>query len=508
MGDIGAIAGPTFHRLLDRSPANVATQFSMSAAGKMLAGAAPHREPVAKRSGWPPRPPDEQLLHLLASVNLHRPTALARSIPAHATAALLLTTPPGPPAPTQTFRARASHGSRAPQVALAASLADEASWLSPPSLAREAYDPSTLSQAFEGSCTSPAAPNVSGALLVPPGRWPSAIVCDRRPSFYLSDGATQRPPALPGWRRLRCSAGGPTSFGDLPSPGLGPLAAAPPLRPMPPTFSTRRSPVTRDFAPTQGFKQRGAQVAELSMPANRHPDRCPSPLVGGCSTSHPAAWPGLVALRGRPVPSMSRAGCPRGRLEIPRLRLASAGPSAARTWSFGIFASPSILRLGDACEFPPVLPPTPIAGEIRSSCVRAPEKSRNSRRTQGAAASGAKCKPEDTAAGSVSGADSGARGASKRPQYLGSFPVPAVGTVHVCLSSTTICRGAVTRQGAALAASPKGLTAVPADNPNWSACDAVHPADLSASVTAPHTSHLSRTTTHASSLTSTPGAPA
>ena len=248
------------------------------------------------------------------------------------------------------------------------------------------------------------------------------------------------------------------SFGDFPSPGLGPLAAAPPLRPTLPTFFARRFRPHRDSAPTQGFKQRGAQIAELSMPASRHPDRSLSPLVGGCSTSRPAARPGPVALCGRPAPSMSRAGCPRGRLEIPRLRLASAGSSAART--------------------------------------------------QGAAPGGAKCKPEDTATGSVSAADSGARGASRRPQYLGSFPVPAVGTVRVCLSSTTICRGAVTRQGAALAASPKGLTAVPADNPNWSACDAVRPADLNASVTAQHTAHLSRTTTPASSLTSTPGAPA
>jgi hypothetical protein len=44
-------------------------------------------------------------------------------------------------------------------------------------------------------------------------------------------------------------------------------------------------------------------------------------------------------------------------------------------------------------------------------------------------------------------------------------------------------RGAVTRQGAALAASPQGLTAGPAQNPVPSAgVDAVHPADISAAV--------------------------
>ena len=150
-------------------------------------------------------------------------------------------------------------------------------WLSPPTLRSEAYDASTLSQAFEGSCTAPTTHNAPGHLPVPPGRWPSATVCNRRPSFYLSDGADQRPPTLPGRRRLRCSASGPMSFGDLPRPGLGSLVAAPPLRPMPPTFSAQRSPATRDFDPTQGFKQRGAPIAELSMPAKFSPHTTPPP---------------------------------------------------------------------------------------------------------------------------------------------------------------------------------------------------------------------------------------
>ncbi len=162
-------------------------------------------------------------------------------------------------------------------------------WLSPPTLPGEAEGPSTLSQAFEGSCTAPATHNASGHLLVPPGRWPSATLCNRRLSFYLSDGAKWRPPALPGRRRLRCSASGPMSFGDLPSPGLGPLATAPPLPLIRLTFSDRRAPATRDFAPTQGFKQNGAQIAELSMPASHPHDlhRLGSPRIGSCSGSSP-----------------------------------------------------------------------------------------------------------------------------------------------------------------------------------------------------------------------------
>jgi len=172
-------------------------------------------------------------------------------------------------------------------------------WLSPLSLAREAYDLSTLSLAFEGPCTAPPAQNASRALLVPPGSWPATTLCNRRQSFYLSDGADRRPPVLPGRRRLRCSAGGPTSFGDLPSPGLGPLAAAPPLRLTPPTFSARRAPVTRDFAPRQGFKQRGTQITEISMPPSRHPDPSLSPLTGGCSTASAVGAQPTTAIRAK-----------------------------------------------------------------------------------------------------------------------------------------------------------------------------------------------------------------
>ena len=172
-------------------------------------------------------------------------------------------------------------------------------WLSLPSLAHEVQGPSTLSPAFEGSCTAPTAGNASGSLAVP-DRVLAISDCVMTASVaHLCDGANRRPPALPGRRRLRCSAGGPTSFGDLPSPGLGPLAAAPPLRPMPPTFSARRSPLTRDFASTQGFKQRGAQIAELSMPASRQPDRSLSPLIGGCSTPSAVCAQPTTALRAK-----------------------------------------------------------------------------------------------------------------------------------------------------------------------------------------------------------------
>jgi hypothetical protein len=40
----------------------------------------------------------------------------------------------------------------------------------------------------------------------------------------------------------------------------------------------------RDFSLSHGFKQRGAQITELSMAASHHPDRSLSPLIGGCST--------------------------------------------------------------------------------------------------------------------------------------------------------------------------------------------------------------------------------
>ena len=66
----------------------------------------------------------------------------------------------------------------------------------------------------------------------------------------------------------------------------------------------------------------------------------------------------------------------------------------------------------------------------------------------------------------------------------------------------TPSRAAVTRQGAALAASPQGLTADPAHNPLRSAgVDAVHPADITAkrspfAVHLPHPTHAPRPTTH------------
>jgi hypothetical protein len=267
VGDMGGAERLTFGRLLNRS----AIQFSMSAAGKMLAGAA--MQPRTNGEAFRVAPP--------APRRAGSPTCFGG--PAQANGARSLDTRlrhrnPSPHHPLRvatylnTFRARPPRQQGSPR------------WLSPPSLAGEAQDPSTLPLAFEGSCTAPPALDVSGHLLVPPGRWPSTPLCIRRPSFYLSDGANRRSPVLPGRRRLRGGAGGPTSFGDLPSPGLGPLAAAPPLRPVPPAFSARRSPVSRDFAPTRGFKQRGAQIAEqISMPASRHPDRSLSPLIGGCS---------------------------------------------------------------------------------------------------------------------------------------------------------------------------------------------------------------------------------
>jgi len=172
-------------------------------------------------------------------------------------------------------------------------------WLSLPSLAHEVQGPSTLFPAFEGSCTASTAPNASGSL-ASPDRELAISDCVKTASVaHLCDGANRRPPALPGRRRLRCSAGGPTSFGDLPSPGLGSLAAAPPLRPVPPTLSAWRSPVTRDFAPPQGFQRKGAQIAELSMPAIRHPDRSLSPLIGGCSTPSAFGAQPTTALRAK-----------------------------------------------------------------------------------------------------------------------------------------------------------------------------------------------------------------
>jgi hypothetical protein len=157
-------------------------------------------------------------------------------------------------------------------------------WLSPPSLADEVQGPSTLSPAFEGSCTAPAAHNASGSLTSPNREFAISDCVNPASVAPLCDGANRRLPALPGRRRLRRSASGPPYSGGLPIPSSGPLAAAPPLRTMPPTFSARRSPVTRDFAPKQGFKQRWAQIAELSIPASRHPDRSLSPLIGGRST--------------------------------------------------------------------------------------------------------------------------------------------------------------------------------------------------------------------------------
>ena len=131
---------------------------------------------------------------------------------------------------------------------------------------------------------------------------------------------------------------------------------------------------------------------------------------------------GALKLR---APSLNSGGGPRGRLENPRVRLAISGPSGART--------------------------------------------------QGAALGGAKFKPEDTAQRSLSAAASGARGLSRRPLGLVMLPAPESGVAHSCSSSfVRSCRGAVTRQGAALAATPSasvasGLTATASDNRDRSA---------------------------------------
>ncbi len=184
--------------------------------------------------------------------------------------------------------------------------------------------------------------------------------CVRLPS--LVDGATgDRPHRAPqhGTSLLRVpgsDAGGLGSRG-LPAPGVG---AAPVCSFL--VFGAH--PIARASKPSTPETAATLDQAGFPQPSALHPGfaRLPSLADGAMK---------------------SRAGGPRGRLETPRMRLASAGPSAART--------------------------------------------------QGAALGGVKCKPEDTAARSVSAAAGGARGASRRPQDLGWLPTPAVGAVRISL---------------------------------------------------------------------------
>ena len=195
------------------------------------------------------------------------------------------------------------------------------------------------------------------ARLAPPSPSASTTLPRRAPSVFpsLADGATgDRPHRAPqqGNPLLRVpgsDAGGPLDSRVLPAPGGG---AAPVC-----------SSLVFGAHPSITVGATSTNPAHILQPPALHPSfaRLPSLADGAIK---------------------SRAGGPRGRLETPRMRLASAGPSAART--------------------------------------------------QGAALGGVKCKPEDTAARSVSAAAGGARGASRRPQDLGCLPVPAVGAVRVC----------------------------------------------------------------------------
>ena len=140
--------------------------------------------------------------------------------------------PPLPPASPPESGAPSRSGSPPPTPSEPAptTAAGLPRWLSPASLAGEAYAPSPFSLAEEGAFTVRSAPNVSRALRVSPGRWPSATVCNRRPLPSCRDDADWRPPVLPGRRRLRRSASGPQYSGGLPIPRSGSLASAPPLR--------------------------------------------------------------------------------------------------------------------------------------------------------------------------------------------------------------------------------------------------------------------------------------
>jgi hypothetical protein len=70
--------------------------------------------------------------------------------------------------------------------------------------------------------------------------------------------------------------------------------------------------------------------------------------------------------------------------------------------------------------------------------------------------------------------------ASRTTLAAASFRIPLLATPAFPVAATP-SRAAVTRQGAALAASPQGLTAVPAHNPlPLAGVDAVHPADITA----------------------------
>ncbi len=109
-------------------------------------------------------------------------------------------------------------------------------------------------------------------------------LCNRRPSRYLSDDVNGARSSSLADGRPYGSASGPTSLGDVPSPGLESLASASPFVRFAPS-PTRSAPTTRDSARPRGFKQGDGQAAEPAMPANHphdlhHPGR---PRIGSCS---------------------------------------------------------------------------------------------------------------------------------------------------------------------------------------------------------------------------------
>ncbi len=267
----------------------------------------------------------------------------------------------------------------------------------------------------------------------------------------------------------------PNELRGLPSPEFGPLASAPPLRPIPPDFSDRRPPAlpgrrrlpgarraaprtlgtppiglgspaaalpphrfasaaeldapiahdsasaARDSARPRGFKQGDGQAAEPAMPANHPHDlhRPGSPRIGSRSSLF-GAYPPTADQACTPAPPTSPALAP-GR-----------SPMASRLTSFQpqprTRPVEPALSDRDRLALPGATSAATAAARIGEPCS--------------ATATPGTCR------------ESGARRGAE------ATPKPRSTTAGIVDSS----RGAVTRQGAVLAASPQGLTATAAHN--------------------------------------------
>jgi hypothetical protein len=235
--------------------------------------------------------------------------------------------PSEPPVPTTILRARTPKAAGLPQTALAA----YPCW--------RGLRPLDVFPGVRGVMHSAVGPQPLPGLASPTRELAGDPV---QPASVVLSLRRRRPaPDRFPWRKAptvrQCER--PNELRDLPSPGLGPLASAPPLRPIPPDFSDWRSPAfpgrrrlpgarraaprtlgtppiglgppaaalpphrfapaaefdapiahdsasaARDSASTHGFKQGGGQDAGPAMPASHPHDlhRPASPHVGSCS---------------------------------------------------------------------------------------------------------------------------------------------------------------------------------------------------------------------------------